>query len=280
MINKKIIIASTIKNESKNLKNYFKTLDKLIINYKDYFIILVISDSNDNSLMLCKNYLSNKNGKIIIKNFKKKLDRIKKLEISRNEYLYLIKKKYFNFDFLIVMDVDNVNTNLDVNQLERSLKKKNWNAIFPSQRFFYYDIFALRIKKILNFNFIEKISEDILQNKKNHNIKIYFKKNLFNYFFLNKFSNKRYISVESAFGGLAVYKINKILKFKYSSSNGKECEHVYFNKKINLKYGHLFIDKKLINSSGINKHTINGFLCSYSNYFAKRFLKKIKLLSK
>ena len=30
----------------------------------------------------------------------------------------MIKKKYFNFDFLIVMDVDNVNTNLDVNQLE------------------------------------------------------------------------------------------------------------------------------------------------------------------
>ena len=280
MINKKIIIASTIKNESKNLKNYFKILDNLIINYKDYFIIFVISDSNDNSLMLCKNYLSNKNGKIIIKNFKKKFSRVKKLEISRNKYLDLVKKKYFNFDFLIVMDVDNVNINLDINQLERSLKKKNWNAIFPSQRFFYYDIFALRIKKILNFNFVEKISEEILQNKKNHDIKIYFKKYLFNYFFINKFSKKRYISVESAFGGLGVYKINKILKFKYSSSNGKECEHVYFNKKINLKYGRLFIDKKLINSSGINKHTLNGFLCSYSNYFAKRFLKKIKLLSK
>ena len=79
MINKKIIIASTIKNESKNLKNYFKKLDKLIINCKDYFIIFVISDSNDNSLMLCKNYLRNKNRKIIIKNFKKKLDRIKKI---------------------------------------------------------------------------------------------------------------------------------------------------------------------------------------------------------
>lgn len=279
MINKKIIIASTIKNESKNLKNYFKILDKLIINFKDYFIIFVISDSNDTSLMLCKNYLNNKNGKIIIKNFKKKLDRIKKIEISRNKYLDLIKKKYFNFDFLIVMDVDNVNSNLDVNQLKRSLKKKNWNAIFPSQKYFYYDIFALRVQKILNFNFIEKISQDILL-EKNHNLKKYFKKYLFNYFFINRFSKKRYISVESAFGGLGVYKIKKILKFKYSSSNGKECEHVYFNKKINLKYGRLFIDKKLINSSGINKHTINGFLCSYSNYFAKRFLKKIKLLSK
>ena len=136
MINKKIIIASTIKNESKNLKNYFKILDKLIINYKDYFIIFVISDSNDNSLMLCKNYLSNKNGKIIIKNFKKKLDRIKKLEISRNKYLDLVKKKYFNFDFLIVMDVDNVNINLDINQLERSLKKKIGMLFFLLKDFF------------------------------------------------------------------------------------------------------------------------------------------------
>ena len=45
------------------------------------------------------------------------------------------------------MDVDNVNTNLDISQLERSLKKKNWNAIFPSQRFFYYDIFDQELKK-------------------------------------------------------------------------------------------------------------------------------------
>lgn len=86
----------------------------------------------------------------------------------------------------------------------------------------------------------------------------------------------RYIKVNSAFGGLGIYKINNILKSKYSSENGKNCEHVYFNANINKKFGNMFIDKKLINSSGINIHTINGFLCSYFNFFARRFLKKLR----
>ena len=46
--------------------------------------------------------------------------------------------------------------------------------------------------------------------------------------------------------------------------------------KLNDKYGGLFIDKKLINNSGINLHTINGLLCSKFNYFAKRFLHNLK----
>ena len=38
----------------------------------------------------------------------------------------------------------------------------------------------------------------------------------------------------------------------------------------------LFIlDKNLTNSFGINIHTINILLCSASNYFANRFIKKI-----
>ncbi len=183
MINKKIIIASTIKNEGKNLKKYFKILNKLIGNFRDYFIILVISDSKDSSLELCKKYLLNKNGKIIIKNFKKNTNRLKKLEISRNKYLEYVKKNFFNFDYLIVVDVDNVNNNLNIKNIKNSIKKKIWSAIFPTQRYFYYDIFALRINKLVNFNFLKKISKEISNNKDQINIKIYFKKYLTNFFF-------------------------------------------------------------------------------------------------
>jgi len=84
------------------------------------------------------------------------------------------------------------------------------------------------------------------------------------------------IEVESAFGGFGIYKLNKILKFKYNSFSGQQCEHVKFNEDIYNKYGGLFIDKNLINSHGINKHTINGYLCSKSNFFAKRFISKIQ----
>ena len=70
--------------------------------------------------------------------------------------------------------------------------------------------------------------------------------------------------------------MDKVINFTYDSNNGKNCEHVGFNKKIYNKYGDcLVLDKNLTNSYGINIHTINILLCSVSNYFANRFIKKI-----
>ena len=96
------------------------------------------------------------------------------------------------------------------------------------------------------------------------------------FFFITKNSNKRFIKVSSAFGGLAIYKINRIMEFKYNSDEGINCEHVKFNENINKKYGGLFIDKQLINSNGINKHTIAGILASKIIFFSKRFFSNLK----
>lgn len=85
----------------------------------------------------------------------------------------------------------------------------------------------------------------------------------------------RYIKVISAFGGMGIYKIKNILDIYYDSKGGKECEHVYFHQKIYNKYNSLFIDKKLINSKGINLHVLYSIAYSFSNFFAKRFYKKI-----
>jgi len=75
---------------------------------------------------------------------------------------------------------------------------------------------------------------------------------------------------------MAIYKLNKVIEFTYDSNDGKNCEHVEFNKKISNKYGDcLIIDKNLTNSYGLNIHTINILLCSISNFFTKKFIKKI-----
>jgi hypothetical protein len=276
MLNKKIIICSTVKNEERNLIKHFKILDNLVKNFSNSFLIFVISDSNDKSQKLCENYLRKNKGIVIIKNFNNKHNRIKKLEVSRNLYLNYIKRnrKINYFDYLIVMDVDKVNNLINFNKIKNSLKKKKWNAIFANQKIFYYDIFALRIKNFIEFNFIEKIKREYFKNNE-INLKNLFKENLFKFFFLNKFKKERFIQVKSAFGGFAIYNLKKILKLKYKSLNGKYCEHVSLNLELDKKYGNLFIDRKLINSSGINTHTINGILCAYINYFAKRFLYKI-----
>lgn len=276
MKNKKVIICSTIKNEGKNLKNFFEKINSVITGFNDYFIIFVESDSDDNSTELLNKYIKNKKGKIIKRDFTEQYNRIQKLEICRNEYLNFIKNnsQINNFDYLIIMDADGVNNGLNMKILQNSIMKENWTAIFACQKIFYYDIFALRVENFINENFINKIKRDI-RNKTYKNSKDYIFYNLSRFFYLNKIFDNRYLKVKSAFGGFGIYKLNKVLEFRYESYLGQDCEHVKFNEDINNKHGGLFIDKNLINSNGINKHTINGYLCSKSNFFARRFLSKI-----
>ena len=50
MIGKKIIICSTIRNVEKDLKDFFGKIDEITSKFDDYFIILVQSNSNDNTV--------------------------------------------------------------------------------------------------------------------------------------------------------------------------------------------------------------------------------------
>ncbi len=277
MINKKAIFCIPVKNESKNLRNLFLILSKLTKLFKDYYIIFIVSDTTDNSINLINKFSKNKKVKIIIKNFKNYEKRLIKLEKSRNTYLNIIRKnkKLKLFDYMIPLDCGNVNNELNINVIKKILNtSKTWVALFPSQKYLYYDILALRIKNFIEFDCFDKIKID-LESKKT-NLKKIFYKNLVQYFFLKKYFSSRYIPVISAFGGMGFYKLKKVIQFKYNSLNGTVSEHVEFHKSIYKKYGkNLFIDKNLINSSGINIHTINGLLCSLSSFFCKRFLRKI-----
>ncbi len=276
MINKKIIICATVKNEAKNLKKFFEILENIRKGFNDYFLIFVENNSFDQTTTIIKNYLSLRKGCLISQEIDEKFNRIKSLEVSRNKYLNYIRSNTYllNYDYLLILDADGVNNKLNISKLSESLNiKEDWTAIFASQKY-YYDIFALRIPGYIENNYIEKIKEDI-NNKQKLPPKKIIEENLTKFlFFLNKFS-ERFIKVKSAFGGCGIYKLNRIIEFNYDSYNGKECEHVSLNSELYSKYGNMFIDKNLINSSGINKHTINSILCSKFNFFANKFIKKI-----
>lgn len=279
-LNKKLIICSTVKNNSNSLNKLFQLLSEISNNFKNTYNIFVYSKSSDNSKQLISNFLNKQKGICLENNPKAKYNRIKKLEICRNAYLNYIKKnsELKRYDYLLVIDADNQNDLMNYEKIKNSIKKKQWSAIFANQKIFYYDVFALRNKKLISGNFLDIIKKKI-RSDKYYKLKDIMFENFSKFFFINKlFGPKRFIEVESAFGGLGIYKVKYILKSKYESFDGKICEHVFFNKKINKKYKHMYIDRHLTNSYGINKHTINGLLCSVSNFFAKRFLKRLKLI--
>jgi hypothetical protein len=274
-IQKKVIFCSILKNEEKNLEKFFLLIKSLKEIFDDYFIILVESESTDNTVKLAKKYLLNLKGTIISKDTSIYRKRTEKTAYCRNEYLKFIKNnnRLMKFNYLIILDGDKINHLINKKKLLSAIANTpmNWTAIFSNQLLFYYDLWTLRIKHIFNFDCFENLNKL----SKIDEPKLIFK-NIFLYGInLIRKSKKRFLKVQSAFGGFAIYKLEKAIKFKYSSNNGKYCEHVLFNLKIHQKYGNLYIDKKLTNSFGINIHTINIILCSCFNFFAKRFIKKL-----
>ena len=276
MINKKVVFCIPVRNESSNLKSLFKTLDKLNLKFEDYFIIFVESDSSDNSSDLIKKYLERRKGVLINKNLKGIENRVMRLAISRNEYLNFIKndQSLKTYDLMIVLDCGGVNGSLTAKKIKNAiLENENSIGIFPTQKFLYYDIWTLIIDNIINYDCFEELFKSY---KKNSKIRKIFFNLIGKFLFINFIIKTKKINVISAYGGMGIYKLNKVIDFTYDSNNGKNCEHVEFNKQIYKKYGNcLVLDKNLTNSFGINIHTINILLCSASNYFANRFIKKI-----
>jgi len=278
----KAIICSTIKNEEKNLNSFFKILDKIIDTFDDYFIILIESDSTDKTYENAKKLLSNYKGVVTkIKTDHLRL-RTERISLCRNTYLQFIKKdkNLSNYNYMIVADADKVNSNITKISILNSIKTapQNWVGIFANQKYLYYDLWPLRID-----NHIENdcYQDFIKLSETNSTRKAYFSV-IFKKFFLIKKFQDRFIKVKSAFGGFGIYKLKEVLDIEYDSSSGIYSEHVLFNKKILEKDTNksLYIDKKLINFSGINEHFMKGIIYSTSNFFSKKLLEKFKIINK
>lgn len=274
MLDKKVVFCSTVSNEKKNLKQYFALISQLSSIFKDSYLIIVESDSTDGTQEIISEEIKNLKGEISsLGNLKREYTkRSKRLEICRNKYLEIIKKKNLDekFDYMIVIDADKVNELMNSTILEKSLldlKENDWSSLFPNQIYLYYDIWALRINNLFEndcFKEFQKLTEKYSY-KKSYYLSVTKKM-----FFL-KNNSGRYKEVISAFGGFGVYKIDRISEFSYDSKNGSESEHVSFNENIFKKFGSNLIDTKLINSRGLNTHTINSIIFMLSNFFAKKF---------
>ncbi len=235
-----IFLIGMSKNCYKSLKN---NLDYLIkfkemtnLNIK---ICIVDSDSVDGTKQYCKKLEEeNKIEKFIEvdKLEEKYRSRIKRLALSRNEGLNFIKKEMNQDSIFVPMDMDldlfSLTSFDALKNIFKSFIESDSDCLFPYSIPYYYDIFALRKQGWVKNN-------NIYTSKKIKN-KIIFFSFLINYFLIfrkqkhiKKFKQE-FISVESAFGGIGMYKVSRELleKSKYLTNVNNEdmfSEHIYFN---------------------------------------------------
>ncbi|MDR1897685.1 MAG: glycosyltransferase family 2 protein [Prevotellaceae bacterium] len=164
-----IIVCSIVRNAGKGLKKNIPIIDALCDKAKDYKIVIYENDSTDNTKKILKKWSNHRgadkihlllndnvmNGKTIPSYgsvtcnpfFSKK--RIERMVYCRNQYLSYLRKKNWNADYIIVVDLD-VKA-LYLNGILSSFNSDfEWDAITaygysrsPSLQRRYHDTYAL-----------------------------------------------------------------------------------------------------------------------------------------
>lgn len=178
--------------------------------------------------------------------------RTQRIAFCRNKYLHELntKPEYRDIDYVIVADLDGVN-NLISAEAVLSCWDTNtdWDVITANQLDRYYDIWALRHQFWCPYDcwrakkWFETISTPFEALKiavSQKQIRIPRKAGL--------------IEVDSAFGGLAVYKKSALRDCRYigvDEENEEICEHVTLHKQLKSAGYRIYINSRLINGKRI-----------------------------
>ena len=275
----KIIICGALQNCEKSLPKVFQNLENISSLAEDVGYIFVENDSMDNTKFLLKNFGRNKHNFNLIN-----LDglnaipvRTIKLENIHNIYLETIRHNNVlkDFDYLVIIDMDKsgeylINIQEISNAIEFLSSSPTRAAVFANQIGTYYDMWALRHPLKCPSDVWEEVLDCVIKYKYSdaHAFAETFEKKLFS---IERSEDP--IKVDSAFGGLGIYKMkfvlenpNPYLGYKIKTLYQEDgtlryakwqiCEHVHFHAGIKSLGGEMFIYPSLINgdshSSGLN----------------------------
>ena len=216
----------------------------------DFFI--VESDSIDNTEEVLREIKSKKRNVQYLslgKLANKIPGRIDRLRYCRNYYVNFVRQNVTEDkpDFVMVVDFDIKNRALELHPLAKLMSENWWDGLFANQKGPYYDIYALRKEGWVEDDCFKKYRELARQ------MSVKEAKQEAVWSRMRRIPrDKELIEVESAFGGLGVYRRRVFENFDYAplnEQNADESEHVSLHKKIVNSGGKLFIVPAMTNFS-------------------------------
>lgn len=217
---KKILICGVGRNVAHSISSVIRNVEALQVHFSDYRVVIYENNSGD----LTKQQLSQwalDNKKILIEceewsEEQMKLGRIQRIAIARNRVLELIKEFHLDdFEYLMMVDLD-LNALWPIDEIINTINSSiQWDCVGANgiiKNGIYYDRFAFRDK---NFPF----GPEIFGNYYWVDLRV---SSEFSY--LNQ---SDWISVYSAFGGLALYKTKSIINYAYSATVTEDLKKFY-----------------------------------------------------
>lgn len=247
-----VVVVGIVKDISSTIQEDYKNLKAALSRFKEIQWFLVESNSTDDS----RNALAEINN--LDPNFRFKsiseenvhTSRFPAMARARNVYLEELRTNtaYSKFDYVVVADFNKLNNLINAEAIESCFKRDDWDVCCANQDGPYYDIWALRHHlwspndcwQELEFlrKYISYPERSLYLALHSRMIKIP--------------RNSEWIEVDSAFGGLAIYKRDVLTLSSYSAYDeygNITCEHVPLHKGLRQRNKKIFINPSLINTN-------------------------------
>jgi glycosyltransferase involved in cell wall biosynthesis len=228
-----VVFGGTARNVGKYIQTVLGHIDACGKQFKSYSVVIYENNSTDSTVSIL--LAEKKPNYTYIFETNKDHRRTVRLAHGRNKILEKVKAS--NPDYFVMLDLDDKNASgAFVNSIKSCFNvSEDWAGLTGNQRAFYYDVWALRMAGVMEADCWK--TADNMQGPAREQYIDHFKS-------ISIRGNKM-LPVDSAFGGIAIYKTSALKNCWYFGAypDGSElCEHVLFHHALQKAGGKLFIN--------------------------------------
>jgi hypothetical protein len=270
----KVLIVGLVRDCEETFQKEYKRLLKACSSLQVLNAFFVESDSSDNSVELLQT-LSNDISGLQFESYgsleMKIPHRIERIRFCRNRYVDFIRNNYREdeIDFVIVADMDGINSAIRKFAINSCLDNNNWDGLFSNQLFGISDLLALRAENWVQGDYLHELEQSRIQmrlmpesNKWSWRIVQFLRydktRKTIIYDRMKCIGmGRKLIPVNSAFGGIGIYKSWCFFSADYSNEGPiQECEHVSFHRHLQLLGAKFYLNPRFVNSIA-NTYNVN-----------------------
>lgn len=246
-----LVVVGCVRNGAKTVRRAVETLARATAGFANVRFLVVESDSTDHTLAQLER-LRQQSGRFDFVSLGRLAERIpartERIAHCRNRYLEELRTNelYAAADYVMVADLDGVNNDLRRGAVETCWRGAvPWDVVTANQRDAYYDIWALRHPDWCPVDCHQQYTRlrAMFGHPRALAIAIHSR--------MARLSPRAaWIEVDSAFGGLAIYRREALLAGNYSGVQAGQsvCEHVPLHAQLRAEGLRIFINPALINA--------------------------------
>jgi glycosyltransferase involved in cell wall biosynthesis len=252
VLNYSVLAVGLARNCGQHLKKQVRIISSALECFSESHWLVIESDSDDNTQIVLEALAAERaNFRFIClgmlrSNLPRRIERI---AYCRNRYLDEIRANplYRHIEFVMVVDLDGMNSLITKKAILSCWTRGEWDVCTANQRGPYYDIYALRHQLWSPNDWGSQYAFLLSHGRRAaraYSASVFAR-------MIRVSEDSEWLEVDSAFGGLAIYRKQAILSGEYiglAPDGTEQCEHVAFHEQLRRKKKRLFINPELINA--------------------------------